>query len=354
MELVLYSFLLLVAFYLIAQVSDRFFIPSLDVISERLNIRSDVAGATFMAIGSSAPELFIALIAVFHPGGHAEIGMGTIVGSALFNVLAIIGAVALVRKAIVAWQPILRDTLFYLISIGVLAFVFFNNHISLFEAILLIGIYVVYIFAVIYWNRLFPYKDDAVEVEQKVVVDPVKRYRLFKYLIRPVDIILNLTFPKPKYFIANFAISILWIAFLSWVLVQSAIEMSHILKVPEGIIALTVLAAGTSVPDLIASVIVARKGRGGMAISNALGSNIFDILLGLGIPWLISILLFKESVDVSSQNIFVSVILLFASVLVVFLLLVYRRWQVRKPTGILLLVLYVAYVVWQILSHYLA
>ena len=350
MELVVYALLSLVAFYLIAQVSDRYFIPSLDAISDRMKIRSDVAGATFMAMGSSAPELFIALIAVFHPGGHAEIGMGTIVGSALFNVLAIIGGVALVRKAVVAWQPILRDTIFYLISIALLAFVFYNDKIHLLEAILLIAVYVMYIFAVIYWSRIVPYKDDAVYVEPTVKEPKVKRYKLLRALIEPLDQLLKLTYLKERYFIANFSISIIWIALMSWLLVNSAIEISAILDVPEGIIALTVLAIGTSIPDMITSLLVAKKGRGGMAISNALGSNVFDVLLGLGLPWFIVILLTGESVDVFSKNIFLSVILLFSSVIIFFLLLLIRRWQVRKPTGFLLLALYLAYLIWQIIS----
>ncbi|MFW6019591.1 MAG: calcium/sodium antiporter [Bacteroidales bacterium] len=350
MTLILYTVLSLLAFYLIAQVSDRFFIPSLDAISDRLGIRSDVAGATFMAMGSSAPELFIALIAVLHPGGHAEIGMGTIVGSALFNVLAIIGGVALVRKAVVSWQPILRDTSFYLISIALLAFVFYNDEIHLFEAILLMAVYILYVFAVIYWSRFFPYKDDAVYVEPTEKEPKVKHYKLLRTLIKPLDQLLKLTFLKEKYFIANFSISIIWIALLSWLLVNSAIKISAILNVPEGIIALTVLAIGTSIPDMITSLIVAKKGRGGMAISNALGSNVFDILLGLGLPWFIVILLTGESVEVFSKNIFLSVILLFSSVMVFFLLLMMRRWQIRKPTGLFLLALYLAYLIWQIVS----
>ena len=348
MTLLLYFIILIVAFYLIAQVSDRFFIPSLDAISDRLKIRSDVAGATFMAMGSSAPELFIALIAVFHPGGHAEIGMGTIVGSALFNVLAIIGGVALVRKAVVSWQPILRDTVFYLISIALLAFVFYNDEIHLLEALLLMAVYLAYIVAVIYWGKIFPYYDDAVDVGPTEKEPQVRRYKLLRFIIKPLDQLLKVTFPKEKYFIVNFSVSIIWIGLMSWVLVNSAIQISAILNVPEGIIALTVLAVGTSIPDMISSLIVAKKGRGGMAISNALGSNIFDILLGLGIPWLIVILLTGESVDVFSENIFLSVILLFSSVVIFYLLLMIRRWQIRKPTGIFLLALYLGYLIWQI------
>lgn len=71
--------------------------PALDVIIDRLKLNSDVAGATFMAVGSSAPELFTSLFAVLKPGEHANVGAGTIVGSAIFNILVIIGASALFK-----------------------------------------------------------------------------------------------------------------------------------------------------------------------------------------------------------------------------------------------------------------
>lgn len=350
MELLVFTLAILVSFYMLAQVTDNYFIPALERISEKNNISSDVAGTTLMAMGSSAPELFIALIAVFKPGGHEEIGMGTIVGSALFNILVIIGAAALARRATLSWQPILRDVSFYLISIGVLAWVFFNNFITVPEAIILIAIYLAYIFAVMNWKKWFPYKDDAEEVEQSVDVDKVKKYKLIRIVLKPFDGIMKITYPPIKYHWVVFAISIAWISLLSWVLVESAIHVSHVLNVPEAIIALTVLAIGTSVPDLISSYLVAKDGKGGMAVSNAIGSNIFDILIGLGLPWLLVLLFFGEKVEVFSQNLWVSVVVLFSSVVVVFLLLAWRRWIIRKQTGIILIGIYVAYLIWQIVS----
>lgn len=84
MTLVVSIVLLLISFYLLAVVCDRYFVDSLDRIAKQLKMNSDMAGATFMAIGSSAPELFVSLIALFKPGNEA-LGAGTIVGSALFN-----------------------------------------------------------------------------------------------------------------------------------------------------------------------------------------------------------------------------------------------------------------------------
>ena len=97
---------LVVSFYLLAQVSDKYFIESLDRIAHKLNMSHDMAGATLMAVGSSAPELFVAVIALVKPGDHGAIGIGTIVGSAVFNILGIIGAVAVVRRSVLAWQPV--------------------------------------------------------------------------------------------------------------------------------------------------------------------------------------------------------------------------------------------------------
>ena len=114
--LIVYIAILLVAFYLLAVICEDYFVPALDEISKRLKLSSDVAGATFMAVGSSAPEFFTSVFAVLKPGDHADIGAGTIVGSAIFNILVIIGASVIFRQAKLTWQPIVRDMIFYAIS----------------------------------------------------------------------------------------------------------------------------------------------------------------------------------------------------------------------------------------------
>ena len=95
---------MLFAFYLMAEVCDKYFVASLEKISKRLKLSPEAAGATFMAAGSSAPELFVSLMALFKPGEEA-MGAGTIVGSAIFNILVITGASLVVRQAFVIWQP---------------------------------------------------------------------------------------------------------------------------------------------------------------------------------------------------------------------------------------------------------
>ncbi len=330
---------LLLSFYLLNEVTDRFFIPSLDQLGHKLNMSDDAAGATLMAAGSSAPELFISIIALMYGGDNFEIGVGTIVGSALFNLLVIIGAISFVRNSRIAWQPMLRDILFYTLSIGMLYWAFKSGIISFWHVAAFIGVYFIYILAVLNWKKIFPYERTKL-IEEEEEDDPA-----WKKYLKPLDYILKKIFLSQKHYLWNFIFSIVLIALLSWVLVESAVVISDSIGIPKYIIALTVLAFGTSVPDMISSIIVAKQGRGGMAISNALGSNIFDILIGLGLPWLILIWSKGSSVSVIGSNITSHILILFASVIGMFLIFLITRWRVNKVVGGLFLASYLAYLI---------
>ena len=308
----------------------------------------DMAGATLMAIGSSAPELFVAIIAIFKPGGHGDIGIGTIVGSALFNLLVIIGAVGLVKNTTLTWQLVMRDLVFYVIGIAALFYVLNNGSVSMLEAGVFVAFYGVYVFAVVKWRRWFKYKtyDEDPEEEE----DEPKKGLMRLFL--PLDWLLDLIFPRPKYYFVVFFISIAFIGALCWVLVESAIVISHTLDIPEVVIALTVLAVGTSVPDMMSSVIVAKQGRGGMAVSNGIGSNIFDIFIGLGLPWMVKAYLVDSDLVTNIEGLGISIALLFGSVLMLLFALIFQRWRLNHRLGFIFILLYIAYVVWEILRMY--
>ncbi|XP_024918828.1 sodium/potassium/calcium exchanger 3-like isoform X2 [Cynoglossus semilaevis] len=132
-------------FHALAIVCDVYFVPSLEKISENLQLSQDVAGATFMAAGSSAPELFTSLIGVFITKG--DVGVGTIVGSAVFNVLVIIGICGIFSKQPIclSWWPLFRDAVFYILSILVLILVIYDEKVLWWETIILISMYGIYI-----------------------------------------------------------------------------------------------------------------------------------------------------------------------------------------------------------------
>ena len=314
MLLLLWSLVLVIAFYLLARISDEHFVVSLEKIAERYKLSSDMAGATLMAIGSSAPELFVTLAALVKPGDHAIVGVGTIVGSALFNILVIVGVAASVKTAVVSWQPVVRDSFFYTVSIILLMLFFYDGHIQLFETLILMGTYVIYILVVLFWRKFFHYEDDGENGEADLEEESVDIHQVWT----TIDKYIEKAFPSNERYYSVFAVSVFYIGLLSWVLVESAVEMAHILDVPEVIIGLTVLAIGTSVPDLVSSYLVAKKGKGGMAISNAVGSNIFDILIGLGLPFFLYLCLTGEGVVVSTEGLDISVLLLFGTVIASF------------------------------------
>lgn len=138
-------------FVALAIVCDEFFVPSLDVIIEKLEITDDVAGATFMAAGGSAPELFTSVIGVFV--SFDDVGIGTIVGSAVFNILFVIGMCALFSKTVLAltWWPLFRDCFFYSVSLITLIYFFRDNRIFWWEALILFCIYLAYV-SFMKWN----------------------------------------------------------------------------------------------------------------------------------------------------------------------------------------------------------
>lgn len=150
--IVVHIFLTIYLFCAIAIVCDEYFVHSLNRISKDLKLRDDVAGATFMAAGSSSPELFTSLIGVLI--AKSDVGVGTIVGSAVFNVLFIVSICALAAKTVlyIDWFPITRDCFYYLIAIGALIFCIRDGFVHWYEAIAMLLLYIGYIL-IMYFNE---------------------------------------------------------------------------------------------------------------------------------------------------------------------------------------------------------
>lgn len=360
--IIIYLALLLLSFYLLAKICDNYFVESLDFISKRLKLSEDVAGATFMAIGSSAPEFFTALIALSKVGSE-QVGAGTIVGSAIFNVLVIVGASAVVATSYLSWRPVIRDMIFYILSILVLLFTFSDGVITLYEALLYLFFYFIYIIFLANWKKFSGSKKDKdpIEIIENEKNHSSNKNNFIDKLSHATESLFKLIFPKePKspakklsYYLKVFIISIILIAIFSWVLVEVAVLLAHEIGISEVIIALTVLAAGTSVPDLLSSLIVAKKGRGDMAVSNAIGSNIFDIFIGLGFPWFLYTIFTGKKMIVSTENLTSSIFLLFFTVVSLLFLLIFQKFKLGARSGYILLIFYAGYILYAIGSVYL-
>ncbi|KAF2981065.1 hypothetical protein EK904_002255 [Melospiza melodia maxima] len=161
----------------------------------------------------------------------------------------------------------------------------------------------------------------AIKIPIKHVVIEAGKIEMLKWVFTwPLSFVLYFTVPncnKPhleKWFMVTFASSTLWIAAFSYMMVWMVTIIGYTLGIPDVIMGITFLAAGTSVPDCMASLIVARQGMGDMAVSNSIGSNVFDILIGLGLPWALQTLAVNYGSYVSPA---------FVHIIVTYLLLIY-------------------------------
>ncbi|XP_077049431.1 sodium/potassium/calcium exchanger 1 isoform X2 [Siphateles boraxobius] len=501
----LHIFGMIYMFVSLAIVCDEFFVPTLGVITDKLAISDDVAGATFMAAGGSAPELFTSLIGVFI--SHSNVGIGTIVGSAVFNILFVIGMCALFSREMLhlTWWPLFRDVSFYILDLIMLIIFFLDNTIMWWESMMLVSGYALYVTFMKYnvqIERAFKYqlmkhknivkviaveepeKDNGTSGEENRPPEPEDTNRLklkptlqrggssaslhnstmrntiFQLMIHTLDplgegegqmeqpkedaapgakeedtsqkpeaqkegdaaagggseqpggsddsedneeddsdeesdedsdddddenedeadeegeeplslewpdtrrkqatylFLLPIVFPlwltvpdvrnpaSKRFFVITFLGSIVWIAIFSYLMVWWAHQVGETIGISEEIMGLTILAAGTSIPDLITSVIVARKGLGDMAVSSSVGSNIFDITMGLPVPWLMfSFYHSFAPVTVSSNGLFCAIVLLFLMLLFVTISIAACKWRMNKVLGFTMFILYFVFLV---------
>lgn len=338
--------------YVLTILTDEYFIPSLDELARRLEIPSNVAGASFMAMGSSMPELTITLVALVTASGeHSDVGVGNIVGSAVFNILIITGISAIIRPAAVGWRVTARDGFFYVASIGLLLLAFRDGQATLQDAILFLALYAVYLVVLFMWPRFVKdgadvYPGDSVDVLEAEIELEEARAGAYHRVTQAISRVIRFLTGDPREnYIRTFLIAIAIIVGISFLLVNSSVSLAEALGVPPLLVALTVLAAGSSAPDLIASALVAREGRGDMAVSNAVGSNIFDITVGLGLPWLIVLLLRPGEIAIGNEGLWTSALILLGTVFVLLVFLATNK-LLSRIEGMILVVLYAAYVIW--------
>uniref|UniRef100_A0A8C3XMK9 Solute carrier family 24 member 4 n=1 Tax=Chelydra serpentina TaxID=8475 RepID=A0A8C3XMK9_CHESE len=432
-------------FYALAIVCDDFFVPSLEKICEKLHLSEDVAGATFMAAGSSTPELFASVIGVFIT--HGDVGVGTIVGSAVFNILCIIGVCGIFAGQVVrlTWWSVFRDSVYYTLSVILLIIVSVPLNISGFNYkgynVKMQKLFTIKSMNVGNGNTISNELEDVkgkqqygknpvVMVDEIICSSPPKfrfpeaglrimitnkfgprtrlrmasrliineRQRLihsangmsktlqngkheniengniivenqeeenehdnwpmpgapeglFSFLSAdgkmnkvkwiftwPLLFLLFCTIPncsKPRWenlFMLTFILSTLWIALFSYFMVWMVTIIGYTLGIPDVIMGITFLAAGTSVPDCMASLIVARQGLGDMAVSNTIGSNVFDILVGLGVPWGMQTMLIDYGSTVGGIHV--------------------NKWKLDKKLGFYVLILYAIFLCFSVLIEF--
>jgi len=157
---------------------------------------------------------------------------------------------------------------------------------------------------------------------------------------------------KQHLFLVSFFLSIMWIGLASYWMVWWATVIGDTVGLDEEVMGYTFLAAGTSVPDLMSSVIVAKRGLGDMAVSSSIGSNIFDITLGLPLPWFFWTLIYNDTYAVQSNSLTFSLILLIIMLVFVVVTIAASGWKMSKALGATMFLLYGVFLTLVLLKSY--
>lgn len=309
MDILLQLVLLVVGFYMLIKGADLF-VDGVSAIAERYGIPQLVIGLTIVAMGTSAPEAAVSITAAFKKG--ADITIGNVVGSNIMNILIILGVTAVITPVAVQLSTLKYEIPYMIIITGVLLGLgLLGGSVSRVDGAILWVLFILYLVYLL---------DMAKKGKEEVAVEEHK------------DSMLKLVF-----------ISIIGVALIilgSDVSVNAAKAIAREAGLTERFIGLTVVAFGTSLPELCTSIAAARKGKADIAIGNIVGSNLFNILFVVGTTAIITPVAFQ------SKFIIDMVVAILAGVIL--LLSVLRTKILKRPAGFIMLACYAAYFVYLI------
>ncbi|SHE31836.1 calcium/sodium antiporter [Clostridium fallax] len=317
--------ILILGFILLIKGAD-IFVDGASSIAKKIGIPSVIVGLTIVSIGTSSPELAVSVISSVQ--GNNGIALGNVLGSNIFNSLVVLGGTALVMPIIIKKATVKRDFFVNLLVTLVLFFLTFDslffskeNVISRLDGLILVILCFIYMFLLIKSAKNSNIDENLTEKEKNISI--------------PLKILMSI-------------LGILGIVIGGKLVVDSATNIAYSLGMSEKLVGLTIVAAGTSLPELVTSIVAALKGETDIAIGNVLGSNIFNILLILGLSSLIS------PIPVSKTLIFDFVFLIVVCIFIGALVFFNKNKKVKKLSkveGLVLVGLYIGYMVYIIIRN---
>lgn len=310
---------LIVGFVLLVKGAD-FFVDGSSSIAKFLKIPSIVIGLTIVAFGTSAPEAAVSIIAGIN--GSNDIAVGNVIGSNVFNILVVLGVSAAIKPVAIDGQIIKKDYPFMLLATFALVlfsfFSFFNGgagySISRIEAVILLALMAVFLYSVIS-SALRKRKENAALEED-----------------------------KPKYGIGKSILFTLGglagIIIGGQLVVDSASDIATSFGMSENLVGLTIVAVGTSLPELVTSIVAAKKGESDIAIGNVVGSNVFNILFVLAASAAIT------PMNIGAQSL-ADLVILSAITVLTYVFCVTQK-KVNRPEGVVLVLMYAGYMTYAI------
>ena len=296
-------------------------------IATRLNIPQIVIGLTIVAMGTSMPEFCVSLVSALK--GTADLAVGNVVGSNVFNALLIVGVTALVAPMTILRQTVRKDIPFALVASMLLVLMCLDGTLSRIDALVLLALFGFFMYVTLQAGlsaKKADKQDASDEPLQAASDEPAEAQAPMSWLRASLFIIIGL-----GCLIGG-----------SNLFVGGATAVATELGISDAVVGLTVVAMGTSLPELATSVVAARKGNSGIAIGNALGSNVFNILLILGLTGAITPLTLQGITTLDLTMLVVSMMLLW---LFSFTKLTIERWE-----GALLTTIFVAYLTYLVMA----
>ena len=284
-------------------------------IATRLKISPMIIGLTLVGFGTSTPELVTSVQAAF--AGSPGIAVGNVIGSNIANILLILGISALMSPILVNAAALKRDgTVLILASLLCLAVVLYGEVGRIAGGILLLSLFL-YLSGTIYAERRAKTVAAEVYLSEAETLSPTEKPLWWNVIV----------------LISGMAITILSAGYV----VQGAVSLATELGISETVIGLTIIAIGTSLPELITSVIAARKGQSDVALGNVIGSNIFNILGILGVTALL------QPMDIPAA-IVTQDIWIMLGVTALFVIFARTGWRISRREGLVMALGYCAYV----------
>lgn len=306
--------LLLVGLGLVVYGSD-ILVDGASSVARKIGISEFVIGIIIVGFGTSCPELVVSVTGAID--GNSAVSLGNVTGSNIFNILMILGLTAIFSPIAITKDNKTKDIPILLCITIFFCLIALKGTINRLDAVLFLAIFAIYLL-----YNFKAGKAEAAAIEEEVVE---KNYGTFLSILMIVGGLAGLIFGG-KLFVNN------------------AVTLAHALGASDKFIAVTILAVGTSLPELMTCVVAAAKKKGQLALGNIVGSNVFNILLILGISGLI------HPLDTSSFN-YVDMVTLTASVLALFIFAnASKKSQLSKPAGISFLLMEVVYMIYLFLK----
>ena len=291
-------------------------------IAKKFHIPEIIIGLTIVSMGTSMPELFVSTTSAIN--GHSDMAIGNVIGSNVCNLLLILGLSSAIRR--IKFQRETRLIELPMCLFFTIIFMIFcntKNGISRIEGIVLIVLFLMFIAYTIFMalkGEAFDSGDEEDDDNEDILVEEEKETSILKNILYIILGIIALKFG------GDFV-------------VDNAVVIANYFKLSEQIISLTILAVGTSLPELVTSVTAAIKGNSDIAIGNIIGSNIFNMLFIIGVTAIIHPIAYnvKYNIDMS--------VLIVSTIILALFPLIPPKNKMSKRNGALYLVFYVGYII---------